>query len=471
VGADEPGQSRRALLDALAAALPVRLQKGVVLDDSTVAFEVFGPGKAWLTIDLQRCAIVRGEDRPTRALEGDPPVAQAVLRKEIVPSMLARVVLDEAQGTATLGFDRKDGATRSLVVELDAHDPRLVLTQPTDAGARVLCALGAPRPKDARDLRRGRIYEPPRAPKLVPLDDVVATLVPGEAGPDRAALSTLRAQLKAEHRRVERLVRALTEDIDKHGDPARLEEEGELLKTVLGRVRRGMTSIDVVNFEGAPHVLSLDPKHDGKEALASIFRRAKKARAAKARTLPRLEEARARLAEITAARAWVSTAAPSVDDVARATEALAGTRAAPAPRRRAATAGPRKAWRAFACSGDVIVRVGRSAKDNDELTLKHARGNDLWVHARGVVGSHVIVPSTGGDIPGELLLDAAHLAAWFSSQRKEARVDVQHTRVKHVKKPGRGAAPGFVHLAHEDVAHLRVDVERTARLLAREVPP
>jgi predicted ribosome quality control (RQC) complex YloA/Tae2 family protein len=123
------------------------------------------------------------------------------------------------------------------------------------------------------------------------------------------------------------------------------------------------------------------------------------------------------------------------------------------------------------CAGDVLVRVGRGARDNDAL-VKDARGNDLWLHARGAVGAHVVIPSSAdkGGFDGELVLDAAHLAAHFSSLRGAPRVDVQHTRVKNVRKPGPGAPAGLVLVSQETVLHVRVDEPRLAALLAAEVP-
>ena len=112
--------------------------------------------------------------------------------------------------------------------------------------------------------------------------------------------------------------------------------------------------------------------------------------------------------------------------------------------------------------------VGRSARDNDALTFHHAKGNHTWLHARGVAGSHVIVPRALDGLDGELLIDAAHLAAWFSPSRGEARVDVQLALRKHVRKPAPGAPPGFVHIAKERVVHLVVDEARTRRLLDAE---
>jgi predicted ribosome quality control (RQC) complex YloA/Tae2 family protein len=111
--------------------------------------------------------------------------------------------------------------------------------------------------------------------------------------------------------------------------------------------------------------------------------------------------------------------------------------------------------------------VGRSARDNDALTFKAARGNDLWLHARGVQGSHVIVPDPGPTPPGDLLLEAALLAGHFSSARGADQVEVAWTRRKHVRKQ-KGAPPGAVVYAQEKTLRVRLGGEGLAALLARE---
>jgi len=117
------------------------------------------------------------------------------------------------------------------------------------------------------------------------------------------------------------------------------------------------------------------------------------------------------------------------------------------------------------------VLVGRGASDNDELTLHVARPHDLWLHAKGQPGAHVVVRLTKGhEAPAELLVDAAHLAAHFSDARGEAVVDVTYVSRRYVRKR-RGSPPGQVQVDREKVLVLRVDGARLASLLAREEAP
>ena len=96
--------------------------------------------------------------------------------------------------------------------------------------------------------------------------------------------------------------------------------------------------------------------------------------------------------------------------------------------------------------------VGRNAKQNDELTLRDARPFDLWMHARGVAGSHTILRVKGrtDNPPGSIQEKAAAIAAWFSKARTSSLAPVIVTQRKYVRKP-RGAAAGAVKVEREKV--------------------
>ena len=154
---------------------------------------------------------------------------------------------------------------------------------------------------------------------------------------------------------------------------------------------------------------------------------------------------------------------PAVEREAR--RLAAGPRLAKPPRRRRDQ--PLPPYRTFRSLAGLALLVGRGAEENDELTRRVARGNDLWLHARGQTGAHVVIRLGGRPVDQDSLLDAAHLAAHFSDARGEPQVEVACTQAKHVRKP-RGAAPGAVTYSQERMLHLRVEPERVARLLADE---
>ncbi len=95
-------------------------------------------------------------------------------------------------------------------------------------------------------------------------------------------------------------------------------------------------------------------------------------------------------------------------------------------------------------SGDGFeIAVGRNNKQNDKLTLKSARHEDIWFHIKNFPGSHVVIKTDGKPVPDTTLLEAAQYAAWFSKARSAPKVEVDYTQIRNVKKPS-GAKPGMV---------------------------
>jgi predicted ribosome quality control (RQC) complex YloA/Tae2 family protein len=91
------------------------------------------------------------------------------------------------------------------------------------------------------------------------------------------------------------------------------------------------------------------------------------------------------------------------------------------------------------------IWIGKSAKDNDEMTFKRCNREDIWLHAQGVSGSHVIIRSKdfSHPVPQQILFHAAQLAAGHSRAKHSSYVPVIYTKVKYVRKP-KGSAPGEV---------------------------
>jgi len=96
---------------------------------------------------------------------------------------------------------------------------------------------------------------------------------------------------------------------------------------------------------------------------------------------------------------------------------------------------------------DREVLVGRTARENDEVTFDFAAPDDFWFHVADYSGSHVVVrnPNKDKDLEESVLVKAAQLAAFFSQARNSSRVEVHYTKRKHVSKPRR-AKPGLVRL-------------------------
>jgi predicted ribosome quality control (RQC) complex YloA/Tae2 family protein len=100
--------------------------------------------------------------------------------------------------------------------------------------------------------------------------------------------------------------------------------------------------------------------------------------------------------------------------------------------------------------GGFTILVGKGARENDELTLKFAKKNDLWLHAKDVTGSHVVLKQQSSKpFPQEVVEKAAQAAAFYSKRKSDSLSPVIVTPKKFVRKP-KGLPPGMVHVDKED---------------------
>jgi predicted ribosome quality control (RQC) complex YloA/Tae2 family protein len=107
-------------------------------------------------------------------------------------------------------------------------------------------------------------------------------------------------------------------------------------------------------------------------------------------------------------------------------------------------------FKRFRSSEDFLIYIGRNDKENDLLVKQESSPSDMWLHAKQIEGSHVLIrnPEKKSDIPRKTLLEAAVLAASFSKAKHSGIVPVDYTWVRYVRKP-KGAKPGFVTYINE----------------------
>jgi hypothetical protein len=279
--------------------------------------------------------------------------------------------------------------------------------------------------------------------------------------------------------RVARRMEAIRGDLERIGQADGLALLATLASPEVAKVPRGATQMVLTDWsrgEPRPVELRLDPSRSAREQVDALFKRSKRLKLGAVIAERRLAEAeRAQLAlEDVSGRVASADSLAAVVALAEEVRAAAprdfalaqrgGAPPGPSPR----DAPPSPPYRTFrAASGDRIL-VGRGAARNDALTFHVARPHDLWLHAKGRTGAHVVVPlEKNHDCPPDVLIDAAHLAAHFSDARGEGVVEVQHTPRRYLRKP-RGAAPGLCVVDREKVTVLRVEPGRIERLLAAE---
>ncbi|MYL48766.1 DUF814 domain-containing protein [Halobacillus litoralis] len=119
----------------------------------------------------------------------------------------------------------------------------------------------------------------------------------------------------------------------------------------------------------------------------------------------------------------------------------------------------------FESTDGTLIYVGRNNKQNEYLTNRMANKMDIWLHAKDIPGSHVVIRDQ--DPSEDTLFEAAQLAANFSKSSKSSSVPVDYTRIRHVKKPS-GAKPGFVTYDQQQTLFVTPDSTFIKRLKKRD---
>ncbi len=224
-----------------------------------------------------------------------------------------------------------------------------------------------------------------------------------------------------------------------------LQSRADLILARLADIPHGKSEVTVEGFDGSPVCLPLDPKVPPVVHAQELYRQARKLR----RRLEHLPGRRAALEKELRRLNKVSRTLAQRPDLAPYLEeelARVGERKPQRSRRQKQSSKPQT--RQLQVEG-FTVSVGRSARENETL-VRRAHSEDLWLHARGVPGAHVLVSAGGKAIPPEVLRRAAELAAWHSQARGERKVDVSYTEGRYLRKP-KGAPPGAVVLLQENV--------------------
>lgn len=282
----------------------------------------------------------------------------------------------------------------------------------------------------------------------------------------RARESVLRKTLKKQLRRMAALRRDL-EQAAKYEPYARY---GELLKTNLGSLKKGLTAVTVMDYydETLPELtIPLDPTKAPQANMDAYFAKYRKFGSAQREIAPRLAAIETEVQQVQTELETIKygTWQAPIGGGASAPQTK------PTDRRRAAGEERRGPFRRFVSSDGHHIFVGRNARENDELTFGLAKSDDLWLHARGAPGSHVLVRlERGTDPPPETLRDAAILALLYSDLKKSGKGEVIYTRRKWVRK-AKGQAPGAVTITQEKALYVTLDKRRLDAMKERSQRP
>ncbi len=227
------------------------------------------------------------------------------------------------------------------------------------------------------------------------------------------------------------------------------EQFGQLLLMNLTQLQRGAASIDLENIfaENAIETIPLDIKKTPQENAEMYFEKAKKSRQNTLIAQKRLSELKTWLLEQQRLVSELETVERPKDLKAWREKNLEWLKKFSLISKEEAE--KERLFRRFQIAEHIELWVGKNAKNNDLLTFKHAKPNELWFHARGVSGSHCVLKTSRKPSKDDILR-AAQIAAYYSSARSSEYVPVICTEKKFVRKP-KGAPPGSVTVEREEV--------------------
>ncbi|PRT77611.1 hypothetical protein C6A25_03025 [Streptococcus anginosus] len=217
-------------------------------------------------------------------------------------------------------------------------------------------------------------------------------------------------------------------------------QKGELLTTFLHQVPNNQDQVELDNYYTSEKItIVLDKALTPNQNAQRYFKKYQKLKEAVKHLTGLIEETKETIQYLESVETALSQA--SLTEIAEIREELIQTGFI-RRRQREKIQKRKKPEKYLATDGETIILVGRNNLQNDELTFKMAKKEELWFHAKDIPGSHVVI--TGNLHPSDdVKTDAAELAAYFSKARLSNLVQVDMIEVKKLNKPT-GGKPGFV---------------------------
>ncbi|BDB09061.1 Rqc2 family fibronectin-binding protein PavA [Streptococcus toyakuensis] len=237
-------------------------------------------------------------------------------------------------------------------------------------------------------------------------------------------------------------------------------QKGELLTTFLHQVPNDQDQVILDNYyTNQPITIALDKALTPNQNAQRYFKRYQKLKEAVKYLTDLIEETKATILYLESVETVLNQA--GLEEITEIREELIQTGFI-RRRQREKIQKRKKPEQYLASDGKTIIYVGRNNLQNEELTFKMARKEELWFHAKNIPGSHVVI-SGNLDPSDEVKTDAAELAAYFSQGRLSNLVQVDMIEVKKLNKPT-GGKPGFVTYTGQKTLRVTPDPEKIASM-------
>ncbi|WP_216828098.1 Rqc2 family fibronectin-binding protein [Alkalihalobacterium elongatum] len=270
----------------------------------------------------------------------------------------------------------------------------------------------------------------------------------------------LRNELQKNEKKIKKLEKTLV-DAEKAKTYQRF---GELLTANLHLVKRGDKQVEVIDYydeNGGTVTITLDPQKSPSDNAQNYFRKYNKAKNSVSVVEEQIEKAKQEIQYLDQLIQQMESASPK--DVEEIREELIEEgyvrRRQKDSKKKKKTVKPQ--LESYLSSKGVEFYVGKNNKQNEYLTNRFARQDEIWLHTKDIPGSHVVIRHTDPD--ETTLTEAATIAAYYSKARQSSGVPVDYTKIRHVKKPN-GSKPGFVIYDNQTTLYVTPDEDLVLKL-------
>ncbi|MCU5687715.1 NFACT RNA binding domain-containing protein [Bacillus cereus] len=240
---------------------------------------------------------------------------------------------------------------------------------------------------------------------------------------------------------------------------------GELLTANMYALKKGDKDIEVINYydeNGGTVKIALDPLKTPSENTQRYFQKYQKAKNSIVVVEEQIEKTKEEILYFDSLLQQMEAA--SSKDIEEIREELAEEGYMRNRKTKNAKKKPTKpVLDKYVASDGTEIFVGKNNKQNDYLTTKFARRDEIWLHTKDIPGSHVVIRSL--EPAEETLLEAAKIAAYYSKAKESSSVPVDFTKIRHVKKPS-GAKLGFVTYDNQQTVYVTPDADTVMKLKA-----
>ena len=268
--------------------------------------------------------------------------------------------------------------------------------------------------------------------------------------------------------RLQRRRENLLLDQQKFKSDVELKAHGEILVANYPKLKKGMGQIEALDYRQEPPrsiLISLDEALDPAGNVERYFKKYKRAKRGLEITSERIAKTEREIAYLESVLFQVEEA-EDAEQLEEIRSELEGEKIQTIPKKQKSAREKKEMSlpiRRFRSSAGLEIFCGKHNIGNDYLLRKIARGNDLWFHAQGLPGSHVLLKVGPQEPKFNSIVEAAMIAAYYSRGKDAGRIAVDYTPVKNIHKP-KGARPGFVTYSHQKTVMVKPDKEKVEKL-------